>query len=59
MLLGANPRDLRAKPVMKLELDPRDPLMFKYNKLRKQVLDKCATTNALTLLDSQEHLCPL
>jgi hypothetical protein len=33
MLLEALPRDLRAKAVMKLELDPRDPSMFKYNKL--------------------------
>jgi hypothetical protein len=38
---------------MKLELDSRDPLRFKYRKLRKRVLDKCETTDALALLDSE------
>jgi len=52
MLLGALQRDLRTKAVMKLELDPRDPLTFKYDKLRKHVINKCATADALTLLDS-------
>jgi soluble lytic murein transglycosylase-like protein len=52
MLLGALPRDLRAKAVMKLELVRRDPSMFKYNKLRKHVIGKCATPDALALLDS-------
>ena len=40
MLLGALSRDLRAKAVMKLELDPKDPLTFKYDKLQKHVLVK-------------------
>jgi hypothetical protein len=53
MLLGALPRDLKAKAVMKLELDPRDPSTFKYDKLRNHVLDKCATSNALAHLDSK------
>jgi hypothetical protein len=53
MLLGALPRNLRAKAVMKLELDPRDPSTFKYDKLRKHVLDKCVTADALALLDSE------
>jgi len=35
MLLGALPRNLRAKAVMKLELDPRDPSTFKYDKTPK------------------------
>jgi hypothetical protein len=33
MLLGALPRDLRAKAVMKHELDPRDSSTFKGDKL--------------------------
>jgi len=33
MLLGALPSDLRAKAVMKLDLDPRDPSKFEYDKL--------------------------
>jgi len=53
MLLGALPRDLRVKAVMKLKLDPRDPSTFKHDKLRKHVLDKCATADALALLDSE------
>jgi len=53
MLLGALPRDLRAKAVKKLELDPRDPSTFKYDKLRKHVLDKCSTADALAVLDSE------
>jgi len=53
MLLRALPRELRAKAVMKLELYPRDPSMFKDVKLRKHVLDKCASPNALALLDSE------
>ena len=54
MLLRALPKDLRAKGVMKLELDPRDPLTFKYDKLRKHVLHKCATADDLALLDWEE-----
>ena len=53
MLLGALPRDLRGKAVIKLELDPREPSTFKYNKLRKQVADNCVTADALILLDSE------
>jgi len=51
MILAAHPRDLRAKAVMKLQLDPRDPLTFKYDKLSMHDLEKCATTNSLTMLD--------
>ena len=51
MLLGALPRDLRAKAVMKLNLDPRDPSTFKYDKFPKHVLDKGATADALALQD--------
>jgi len=53
MLLRALRRDLRAKAVMNLELDPRDPSRFKYKKLRMHVLDKCATADALALLHSE------
>jgi hypothetical protein len=53
MLLEALPRDLSVKAVIKLELDLRDHSMFKYDKLRKYVLDKCATADALGLLDSE------
>jgi hypothetical protein len=53
MLLGALPRDFRAKAVMKLEIDHRDPSTFKYEKLRKHVLDECATADVLALLDSE------
>ena len=53
MFFGVIPRELRAKTVMKLQLDPSDPLTFKYDKLRKHVLDKCATTDALAFPDSE------
>jgi len=46
MLLGALPGHLRAKAVMKLELDPRNPLTFSYNKLRKSVHNKYWFINA-------------
>jgi len=52
MLLGALTTDLKPKAVMKLELDPREPSTFKSDKLRKHVLDKCSTADALVLLDS-------
>jgi len=50
MLLGALPRDWGAELVMILELDPRDPLAFKYDKLQKHVLDTCVTSDALAHL---------
>jgi len=53
MLPRALSRDLRAKAVKKLERDSRDPFMFKYVKLRNHVLDKCAPTNSLALLNSE------
>jgi hypothetical protein len=53
MLLGALLRDFRATAVMKLELDPREPATFKYNKLRQHVLNKCATADGLALLNSE------
>jgi hypothetical protein len=53
MLFGSLPRDWKAKAVMKLKLDSRDPSTFKYNQLRKDVLDICATRDALALLDSE------
>jgi len=53
MLLGALPRELSAKVVMELDLDPGDPSTFKGGKLQKHVLDICATADALALLDSE------
>jgi hypothetical protein len=53
MLLGALRRDLRAKVVMKLELDPSDPPRLKYDIFQKLVLDKFSTADALALLDSE------
>jgi len=53
VLIGALPRYWRAKVVMKFELDPRAPSMFKYNKLQKHVLDKCGTADAVALLDPE------
>jgi len=52
MLLGALPRELMGKAVMKLELESTEPSRFKYDKLRKNVLDECVTANTLALLDS-------
>ena len=51
MLLTALPRDLSATVVMILELDPRNPLTFKYGKCRKHVLYISATGDTLALLD--------
>ena len=53
MFLCALPRDLRAKGVMKLELDPINLAMFKYDELQKYIFHNCASTYALTLLDSE------
>jgi len=53
MFLGDLPRDFRAKVVMILEQDPRDPSTFKYDTLRKPVLGKCATADALAIRASQ------
>ena len=53
MLLEAHLRDLQAKAVMRLELYPGDHSKLKHRTLRNHVLDKCATANALALLDSQ------
>jgi len=53
MFLGALQTELRAKAVLKLDLDPRDPSAFKYVRLQKYVLDKFATTDALARLDSE------
>jgi len=50
MLLRALLRYWRPKKVMKLELDPRDPWTFKYDKLQHCVLDKGATADTLTHL---------
>jgi hypothetical protein len=56
ILLGALSRDLRVQAVMKLELHPRDPSMFKYNELRKHVLDKSVTAETLAFVDTEEAL---
>jgi len=53
MLVGSHPRDFIVNAVLQLELDPRDPSTFTYNKLRKDVLNECATTDALAVLDSE------
>jgi hypothetical protein len=53
MFLGALPRDMRAKVVITLELDPRYTSTFNYHKLRKHVFVKCAIADAHTLLDSE------
>jgi len=59
MRRGAPPRYFRANAVMKLELDPRDPSMFKYNKLWMHVLDQCVTTDTLALLNTEgAHTAP-
>jgi hypothetical protein len=44
---------VKAKVVMQLESHPRDPSMFKYNKLPKHILCKCVTPNSLPLLDPE------
>ena len=53
MLLGTLPQNLSANAVTKLKLVPTDPSTFKYDKLRRHILDKCVTANALSVLDSQ------
>jgi len=53
MMLGALPRDLRAKAGMKIKPDPIEPSTFKYNELWKHVLDNCATAYTLALPDSE------
>jgi len=53
LLLGALSRDFRANALMKPTLDHRDPLMYKYDKLQKRLLDKCVTTNTIALLRSK------
>jgi len=51
IMLGALPRDLGPKAVIKLGLDPRNPSTFNYERLRNHVLGKCATADAVVLLD--------
>jgi len=51
MMLRDHPRHLRANALMKLELDPRNPSTFKYNKLSKHVHNKCVTADDSTLRD--------
>jgi len=59
MWLGALPRKILAKAAMRLELDPQDPSSFKYNQLRKYILDKCLTADPLAFLDSEVTLMAL
>jgi hypothetical protein len=54
MLLGAHQSKLNANAGMKLQLDPRDPSMFKYDQLQMHVLETCVTADALPLLDSEK-----
>jgi len=59
MLLTALPSDLRTKPEMEPELDPRDPLTFTYGKIRMHALDNGGTADALAILDSGGvHISP-
>ena len=59
MLLGVLPKDLKAKAIIKLELDPQEPETFKYDSLHKYILDKYITADALTLLDTDTaHIAP-
>lgn len=48
MLLGAFPRYLGMKAVMKLRPDSRHPLTFKYNKHRNPSHHKCVNADPLT-----------
>jgi len=52
MLFRALLKKLKGNAVVKLKLDPRDPSMFKSDKLRKHSLDECVNGNALGLLNS-------
>jgi len=51
MSLGALPRDLRAKALLKLELDSRDPWTFTHDELWNCVFHICVTANVVALLD--------
>jgi hypothetical protein len=53
MLLRTLRRDLGAKLVIKLELDPSDPSTFKYEKLQKHVLVEWMTADTLAILNSE------
>jgi hypothetical protein len=53
MLLDALTRHLKANPVMELDLHTTNPLNFIFNKLRKHVLDKYVSADALALLNSE------
>jgi len=59
MLLGALQGNLGPNALMSLELDRRDPLTFKYDKLWKDGIGNCVTANAITLLASEvAHMAP-
>ena len=59
MLLETLPRNMSANARMKLEPDLREPLMFKYKKIQMHILDKCVTTDTLTVLDMERvHTVP-
>jgi len=51
MFLGTLLKDLRAKAVMKVELDPGDSSKLQYDKLQKHVLSKCPTADAPAIID--------
>jgi len=51
IMRGALPRVLRVKAVMTLELDLRDPATSKHSRTQTPVVDRCVTTDAITLLD--------
>lgn len=51
MVLGTRPQDFRAKPVIKLDLDPRESSSFKYNEHSNYILEKCVTAQALVPCD--------
>lgn len=59
MLLRALQGDLCANAVMKIEQDRRVPVTFQFDKLQKHILSKCATLDALAILDlNGSHTAP-
>ena len=53
-LMKALPRSLKAKAVVRLDMDPQQLATFRYDRLRDFLIAKCATADALPLIDSEE-----
>ena len=53
-LMKVLPRSLNAKGMERLDIDPMQQATFRYDRLRDFLIAKCATADALALINSEE-----